>query len=154
MPIAIPTMPEPTDAQFEALAYSAGTKLPDSYVEFTKSHNGAAPEANLIQVRNNEVGVTRFIPIEDALATANGIAGFPADVLVFAEGDCGNYFYVDLGSGSVHFWDHELDGPDERVADSALAFVNRLNPFDISRVNLAPSQARLVWVDPSFKPEF
>ncbi|MBD8469446.1 SMI1/KNR4 family protein [Sphingomonas sp. CFBP 8765] len=154
MPIAIPTMPAPTDAQLEALEQSVGVALPNSYVEFTRHHDGAVPEDNSLGTQDNEVGVARFIPVGEAVKAASGIEGFPANVILLAEDGCGNHFYVDPGSGAVHFWDHELEGPDERVADSALAFVDRLNPFDISRVKLAPGQDQGGWVDPSFKPEF
>ena len=154
MPIAIPTMAEPTDEQFKALKQSVRAALPTSYVEFARHHDGAVPESNSLGISANEVGVSRFIPERAAVEVATGIEGFPANVIPLAEDDCGNYFYVELCSGAVHFWDHELEGPDERVADSVLAFVDRLNPFDASRAKLTPGQVRRLWVNPSFKPEF
>lgn len=154
MPIAIPTMPEPTDAQFEALEQSVGATLPNSYVEFARHHDGAVPEVNSLQIQYNEVSVARFIPVGEAVGAASGIEGFPANVILLAGDDSGNYFYVIPGSGAVHFWDHELEGPDERVADSTLEFVGRLNPFDVSHVHLAPDKDLGGWVNPSFKPEF
>ena len=154
MPIEMPAMPEPTEEQFTAMQQSVGAALPPSYVEFARRHDGAVPGGNSIVTQDNEVGVARFIPVRETIALAASIEGFPANVIPLAEDDCGNYFYVELRSGAVYFWDHEVEGPDECVAESALAFSHQLNPFDASRVKPNPGQVQRVWVNPSFKPEF
>lgn len=85
---------------------------------------------------------------------AEQIDGFPVGVIPFAEDDCGNYFYVEPRTGSVCFWNHEIENEEEVVASNVSAFITKLTPFDMSQHQLAPGQAKRVWVHPSFKPEF
>ncbi|WP_408590938.1 SMI1/KNR4 family protein [Novosphingobium sp.] len=154
MAVPIPKMPPPAERALGALADSIGRPLPPSYAQFVTNHDGAKPDANSIATFDNEVSVSRFIPVSEAPELAAGIDGFPASVIPLAEDDCGNYFYVDPQTGGVYFWDHEVEGPNEEVAADALLFAEKLAPFDASRVELASGQARRVWVDPAFKPEF
>lgn len=154
MPVSIPTMTPPTDAELRALADCVGYSLPKSYLHFVKLHDGAEPDDNSIKTVNNVVGVRSFISVREASALSDKIEGFPRTAIPFAEDDCGNYFYIDPSDGAVYFWDHELGEADERVADDALAFVEKLTPFDASSVKLAPGQVKRAWIDPSFNPEF
>ena len=154
MAILIPITLPPDETQLSALADQIGHSLPESYVDFVKLHDGAEPELNSFKTLNNEVGVSRFIPVSEAPKLGAEIDGFPAGVIPLAEDDCGNYFYVEPSTGSVYFWDHELEGTDERVAENAQSFANKLMPFDASAIKLAPGQVISAWVDPSFKPEF
>lgn len=154
MGVVIPTMPEPSEGALRVLAERTGHPLPPSYVDFVRLHDGAEPQDNSIITVGNEVGVSRFIPVREACDLSGGIDGFPAHVIPLAEDDCGNYFYVEPRTGAVYFWDHEVEGPDEHVAEGALAFAEKLSPFDVSTVKLAPGQVKSVWVDPSFKPKF
>jgi hypothetical protein len=152
--VSIPEMPRPTEHALDALANSIGHPLPDSYTRFVATHDGARPDANFIPTSDNEVGVLRFIPVSEAPELAAGTDEFPAMAIPLAEDDFGNYFYVNPTTGGVHFWDHEIEGPDERLAADALAFAEMLVPFDASRAALTSGQVRRVWVNPSFKPEF
>ena len=154
MPVSIPKMPRPTEVALSVLANTIGHPLPASYALFVACHDGAKPEANTVAISDNEVGVSRFIPVSEAPELAAEIDGFPVSAILLAEDDCGNYFYINPTTGRVHFWDHEIEGPDEEVAVDALIFAKSLAPFDASRVALAPGQVRSVWVNPSFKPEF
>lgn len=154
MTVSIPIMPGPAEEELRLLADWIGHSLPASYLDFVLLHDGAEPEANSIKTSNNEIGISRFIPVCEASNLGAGIDGFPTRVIPFAEDDCGNYFYVAPLTGSVHFWDHELEGPDEQVAESAMAFAEKLTPFDVSAVKLAPGQVKSAWIDPSFTPEF
>jgi hypothetical protein len=147
-------MSRPSADALRALIGWIGQQLPPSYLQFVGEHDGAEPEENSLATRGNEVGVRRFIPVSEAAALAEGIAGFPARLIPLAEDGCGNYFYLEPNSGSVHFWDHEAEGPDEQVASAVSAFVAELKPLDVARVKLAREQVERVWVDPSFKPEF
>jgi hypothetical protein len=147
-------MPLPQQETLFALANSVERELPPSYVEFVGKHDGAKPAANSFVTSDNEVGVSRFIPVAEAVDLAREIDGFPPQVIILAEDDCGNYFYVEPETGAVCFWDHEVDGADEQVAEDVSAFVAKLTPFDPERVELAPGQVRSAWVNPSFKPEF
>jgi hypothetical protein len=154
VPVSIPKMPRPTEGALSVLAKTIGRPLPTSYALFVASHDGATPEANTVVISDNEVGVARFIPVSEAPELAAEIDGFPVSAIPFAEDDGGNYFYINPATGCVHFWDHEVEGPDEEVAADAMAFAERLVRFDTSSVALAPGQVRRVWIDPSFKPEF
>lgn len=154
MPVSIPTTPTPTQAELQVLADRIGALLPTSYLTFVKLHDGAEPTANSIKTLDNEVGVTRFVPVREAPSLGAEIEGFPQNAIPFAEDDCGNYFYVDPSDGAVYFWDHESEGTDERVAENAIAFAEKLTAFDASSVKLAAGQVMRAWIDPSFKPEF
>lgn len=150
LPIQIPTMPSPTSEALEHLRDWIGGQLPPSYLDFVARHDGAEPEENSLITSENEVGVRRFIPVREAAALAEKIDSFPARVIPIAEDDCGSYFYVEPATGSVRFWDHEVDGSDEEVASDVSAFVMRLAPFATGKVNLSPGQVKHVWIDPDF----
>ncbi|UYY77158.1 SMI1/KNR4 family protein [Sphingomonas sp. R1] len=154
MPVSIPTMPQPTEDELLALAAHIGQSLPLSYIQFVMLHDGAKPGENVIKTSDNEVGVSRFIPVREAAALSGEIEGFPSSAIAFAEDDCGNYFYIAPSNGAVYFWDHELEGVDERMAEDASDFMAKLSPFDASTLQLRPGQVRSAWIDPSFKPEF
>lgn len=147
-------MPRPAQSILERLVEEIGSDLPAEYVKFVERYDGATPEPNSLMLANNEVGVSRFIPATEASRLANEIDGFPRNVIILAEDDCGNYFYIEPRTGSVYFWDHEIEGADELVASGAMQFAESLIPFDASTVKLAPGQVKRVWIDPSFKPEF
>lgn len=154
MAIDIPKMAPPSADALRELESWIGCELPPTYVEFVREHDGAEPQENSLVTRDNEVGVSRFIPVNEAAALAQEIDCFPAGVIPLGEDGCGNYFYVEGRSGRVSFWDHEVEGHDEFVATDVSAFVTKLTAFDATRVKLAPGQVKRVWVDPSFKPEF
>lgn len=154
MAIAIPITPSPPEEALKALADSIGHELPRSYVTFASRHDGAHIEENTLVTSDNEVCVRRFIPVSEAAVLAGEVDGFPPRAIPFAEDDCGNYFYVMPEDGAVYFWDHELEGADERVAEDAAALVRKLTPFDPGAARLAPGQVISAWIDPSFKPEF
>lgn len=154
MAIHIPNMHPPAADTLRELERWLGSDLPSTYVEFVSEHDGAQPQENSLVTSNNEVGVSRFIPVSEVAALAQEIDGFPPSVILLGEDGCGNYFYVDPRSGGVMFWDHEIEGQDELVAPDVSTFVTKLTPFDAARVKLAPGQVKRVWVDPSFKPEF
>jgi hypothetical protein len=152
--INIPTNSPPSHEDLRVLMVAIGHELPRDYVVFVRSHNGAEPETNSIALVDNESGVRRFIPVSEAANLLSEIDGFPCNVVPLAEDDCGNYFYLDAQSGGIHFWDHEIEGQDELVADDLRAFLEKLSPFDASQVKLAPGQVKHVWIDPEFKKQF
>lgn len=154
MAVFIPTMPQPSDDALDELSATFGRPLPPSYINFVRHHNGARPDSNTIATLNNEVSVSRFIPVEETRQLAMSIEGFPTNVIPLAEDDCGNYFYVVPQTGAVHFWDHEVEHRSEQIATNVSQFTERLTPFDPSQVKLAPGQVKRVWVNPAFKPEF
>ncbi|WP_336977639.1 SMI1/KNR4 family protein [Altererythrobacter fulvus] len=154
MAVSIPEMSPPAAEDLGALADWVGRSLPASYVDFVRRHDGATLPDNSIKTLDNELTVVRFIPVCEATSMATNVEGFPVAVIPLAEDDCGNHFYIEPSTGAVHFWDHELDGLDELVAEDVDAFVEKLMPFDARAVALDPGQVKRVWVNPSFKPEF
>lgn len=150
MAIDIPKMLAPSADQLRRLESWLGQELPATYVEFVCEHDGAQPHANSLLTRDNEVGVSRFIPVTEAAALAEEIDGFPVGVILLAEDGCGNYFYVEPLSECVRFWDHELEGQDEIVAPSVPAFVANLTHWDATRAQLAQGQVKHAWIDPEF----
>jgi hypothetical protein len=152
--VAIPEMPRPNDAELSQLGLAVGHPLPPSYVSFVNHHDGATPSGNSLVTSANEISVSRFVSVREALNLNESIDGFPISVIPFAEDDCGNYFYVKPYSGAVYFWDHELEDADEKVANDVAEFIEKLTSFDPETVTLKPGQVRSVWVDPTFKPEF
>jgi hypothetical protein len=147
-------MTRTADAVLSELRLAMGQSLPPSYVSFVNHHDGAIPDGNSIVTSVNEVSVSRFVSVHEALKLTESIDGFPANVIPFAEDDCGNYFYVMPQDGAVFFWDHELEDGDEKVASDVAEFISKLTPFDPATIMPQPGQVRSVWVDPTFKPEF
>jgi len=82
------------------------------------------------------------------------IEGFPKKAIPIAEDSCGNYVWLDQETGAIFFWDHEIDGVGEKIAESFETFLTILQPFDPSSVRLRPGQVKSVWANPDFKPEF
>ncbi len=154
MAVTIPAMPPPGEEALRELANHIGHELPPAYLAFVSKHDGAHPQDNSLATSDNEVGVSRFIPAAEAANLSQEVEGLPSGVIPFAEDDCGNFFYVNPATGAVHFWDHEVEGEDEQIAEDAADFVERLAPFDAKRVQLAPARVISAWIDPSFKPEF
>lgn len=154
MTIAIPKMSKPSHSAIAHLEDVLSGKLPEEYIDFIGIHDGAVPEPNSVPIGiNNESGVRRFIPVAEAVKVIAEVEGFPA-AIPLGEDDCGNFFYIDQGTGGVFFWDHEIDGGDIEVAPSLIKFLEALVPFDSSAVKLQPGQVKYAWIDPSFKPEF
>jgi hypothetical protein len=155
MSVEIPTMPAPKQDDLRQLALRVGTDLPQAYIDFVSRHDGATPESNSFEVgADNASGVRQFISVTEAPSVLTDVEGFPAGMVPVADDDCGNFIYIDPADGGVFFWDHEIDGPDLRVASDLPTFLGQLAPFDASKVKLAPGQVRRVWVNPNFKPEF
>lgn len=154
MAVSVPMMEPAASSDLRALADSIGCILPESYLAFAKLYNGATPQVNSIKTSDNEVSVSRFIPVKEALSLAAKIEGLRKNAILFAEDGSGNYFYISSSDGSVYFWDHELDGVDEKIAADPFSLVQKLQPFDASVVTLSPGQVTRIWVNPNFKPEF
>jgi hypothetical protein len=152
--VRIPKTSQPSDEDLRNLSIAVGHDLPQTYVDFVRVHDGAEPESNSVRLRQNESGVRRFISAREASSVLSDVDGFPSAVVPLAEDGCGNFFYVDPKSGGVHFWDHELDGPDELVAADLNGFLEKLAQFDAAQFKLAPGQVRSAWVNPDFKPKF
>lgn len=155
MPVTIPSMPAPTSQALEQLAAIVAEPLPESYLAFVQKHDGAEPESNIVDLGSDDAaGVRQFISVVEASSIFDAVEGVPRGVIPLAEDDCGNYFYLSPSSGQVFFWDHEIEGGDQLLANDLAGFLKLLRPFDDSSVKLAPGQVLRVWTRPGFKPEF
>ena len=52
--------------------------------------------------------------------------------------------------GAIYFWDHERPELATKLADSIGAFLELLEPFDVSSVKRKPGQVKKAWIDPEF----
>ena len=152
--ISIPEIDGPSDDEIAAAEHRLGARLPSAFKEFVRKHDGVTPQENVFDVTGNQSGVRAFVPIAEASRLRAQIAGFPDNGIPVAEDGCGNYVWLDPGSGAAFFWDHEIDGPSERIAENFGEFLASLRPFDPATVKLSPGQVNHVWVHPDFKPEF
>jgi hypothetical protein len=131
-----------------------GHELPEAYRNFVRAHDGATPPSNIFDVPGSQSTVRSFIPVAQADAIRQRIEGFPPHGLPIAEDDCGNYVWLDPTSGAIFFWDHEMEGAGERIAEDFDQFVTKLHPFDPASLKLAEGQVKRVWGNPDFKPKF
>ena len=118
-------------------------------------HDGAKPEENTFKLsERRSAGVERFIPAADIIRVRDAVDGFPRKMLPFARAAGGNLIYLDAVRGTVHFWDHEGDSYDVKVANSFEEFLVLLEQFDLDHIKLKPGQVKKVRVNPDFKPKF
>lgn len=150
MPVEVPTMPSPRADALKRLSNWIGGELPPSYLDFVSLHDGAEPEENALRTSDNEIGLTRFIPVHEAPALSAQIEEFPTSVIPLAEDGCGNYLYVEPTTGTVRFWDHETDSEDEEVAVDIAELLRKLTPVHSGDVLPTASQVKHVWIDPDF----
>ncbi len=150
MPVELPTMPSPSADALKRLCHWSGGELPPSYLDFVSQHDGAEPEENRLPTSENELVLTRFIPVHEAPVLSEQIEGFPTNVIPFAEDGCGNYLYVEPATGTVRFWDHEVDGEDEEIAADIADLLAKLMPAHAVDGRLTPGQVKHAWIDPDF----
>ncbi|MBE0581672.1 SMI1/KNR4 family protein [Devosia sp.] len=134
------------------LAQKLGTQLPPDLLAFLHLYDGAEPEPNIFKVgTTNEAGVNGFIPVRDIAREAQNIENLGAGSFPIAWAEGGNYIIIDRASGgAVFFWDHELPGSPTKLADSFLSFLDLLEPFDATTIQLKPGQVITTWIDPDF----
>ncbi len=131
-----------------------GCTLPTNDRCFVAKHDGATPSSNIFPTLQNQSKVRRFVHVHEATSLRTRIEGFPREAIRVAKDSCGKYVWLDLETGAVFFWDHELDGSGEKIAESFEAFLGSLQPFDAMSVRLRSGQVMGAWIDPPFKPEF
>ena len=134
-----------------ALETGLGCKLSDSFRKFLQAHDGAKPETNIFKINDkNDCGVNRFIPSDEVLKERSHMENIPPKAFPVAWAECGNYVFIDEGKdGAVYFWDHETAEATELVSTFG-DFLNLLQPFDITTVELKPGQVKKAWIDPDF----
>ncbi len=146
-------------------------KLPDDYVEFIKKYGDGRPEDNKFYP-NDHVYVRKFLSIfSDSkydyiigkLKNINSMDDdrIPRNFIPIADDDFGNYILLDLVTGSIWFWDHELDGseperPDDKpyikIAQDFKRFFDSLVPVDSEKLPKAKFVATKI--DPEFAKKF
>jgi hypothetical protein len=152
MAISVPQAGAASDVSIAALTEKYGA-LPSEYVEFLAIHDGAKPPSNVLRGTNHSVGVSYFLPASEIINRANAIEGLSTNSLPFGEDDSGNFVCIGVDDHRIYFWDHEVES-NKIIAESFNDFLNRLEPFDLSSIQLKPGQVKRVWANPGFKPEF
>ncbi|MDC7677445.1 SMI1/KNR4 family protein [Asticcacaulis machinosus] len=149
------TLPQAKPASSTTLARLTETygELPHGYQKFIGVHDGVTPPENVLRGTNNSIGVRSFIAASDILETAQSVDGLSDDLIPIADDDAGNFICLGVFDHKIYFWDHEVDR-NEVIADSFEDFLERLDPFDLSQVQLEKGQVMRVWLNANFKPEF
>jgi hypothetical protein len=130
-----------------------GTRLPGQYREFLLHYNAAKPETNIFGIpgSSNESGVNEFIPLDKLVSESRNVDGVASRFLAVAWAEGGNYVCLGLDSGGeVFFWDHEQPSDTARLARGWNEFLQMLQPFDVSKIELKPGQVKKAWVNPEF----
>ena len=137
--------------EIDALNSSLGGRLPNEYIEFLLSYNGAKPATNIFSVNEgNECGVDEFIPCKTVIKELPRIDHVSKDMLPIAWAEGGNYILLSLVSGKIYFWDHEVPEEPTELATGITEFLDLLKPFDASSVELKEGQVESAWIDPDF----
>lgn len=127
-----------------------GAELPAAYRRFLLESDGGEPESNQFAVGgSNNSGVNEFFSLGELQDEDR--SRMPEGCLPIADAEGGNLVLLDLGDGSVLFWDHEIEGADgvTRLAADFAEFRELLEPFDVSAVELEPGQVKRVWSNPN-----
>jgi len=145
-----------SERDISSLEEFVGCSLSLEFKEFIIRHDGAKPPDNIFKTGDrNEAGLDEFIPVKLIIAECKKIEDLPKGTYPFAWAEGGNYLFIDEGrQGAVFFWDHELPEQSYKVANDFAAFLELLQPFDPSSVELAPGQVRSAWINPDFLAKF
>ncbi len=135
-----------------ALEGVLGCRVCNSFRSFLQTQDGAQPETNVFRISaSNDSGVNRFIPVAEIGRERSRIENLPRTAYPIAWAEGGNYVFINEDrNGAVFFWDHELPEETIELAGSFGDFLDLLQPFDISAIELKPGQVKRVWVDPEF----
>lgn len=153
MPVNIPRTDGLSEEQIAAAERALGCRLPASLRNFAQEHDGARPEDNAFDLPGNQSGVRTFISLADAPQLRRQIDGFPRAGVPIADDGCGNYVWLRPETGEILFWDHEVEGDGNIIAQDFGLFLATLRPFDSGSVKLRPGQLKGVWIDPDFLAE-
>jgi len=139
-------------AEIKKAESDLGVTFPKDYRNFLLKYDGAVPQENALG-NDITVSVDRFVAVDEISSLTSGVDQFPQNTWAVAECPSGDFIYIEKSSQCVFFWNHETD-KDRRIASSFGEFLKALKPYDASASNLKPGQAKSVWVDPDFKPQF
>ena len=135
--------------EIEVLENSLGHKLPEEYIDFLLSYDGAKPATNIFAVgKDNDCGVDRFIPCKDIIRELAHIDHVPKEMIPIAWAEGGNYVIQSVITGKIFFWDHELPDKQVELASVISRFLEQLEPFDADSIELEEGQVDSAWIDP------
>jgi hypothetical protein len=111
-----------SETQLEAFERKHGITLPASYREYMKVRGGGTPEPNCFfdEVRGILLFVGLIFSLDDELMAEQFFPFPPAresGLLPVATTGGGNYFLIELKTGKVFYWDHEIDDVDIGTED-------------------------------------
>ena len=140
------------DADLGALETLIGAALPRDYRNFLHERDGGKPAPNTFSITaaDNDAGVNEFMSVrqigEELSLYGNRL---PRGTIPIAYAEGGNLVLL-WTDGRVSFWDHELEDTDPvfTLAPTFHAFLEALEPFDPSQVELKPGQVKSAWIDP------
>ena len=136
-------------SDIEILKRELGVALPEDYVAFVETHDGARPPNNIFEIgTDNSASVDGFIPVQKIPHERKYIGDLGPSQFPFAWASCGNYVILDADSGKIHFWDHEV-GSLQPLAFSFSQFLEKLEAFDPD-LDDHPGKVISVWVRPGF----
>jgi len=113
MPVKVSGESPVSEIEIDRFEHELGHKLPDTFKNFVLLHNGAKPETNMFKIsEDNDCGVDRFIPVLKIRDEIKNIDHVSSTKIPIAWAEGGNYLLLDLDSGKISFWDHEI--PEEQ----------------------------------------
>lgn len=123
-----------------------GSKLPNSYVRFCQTYNGAKlRDAQISIAEDNQYEVRSFTPV-DTLGVSN-VEFWDDNFVAFANDSGGNFFvFKKPDLDAVYFWDHETDNL-EFLCSTFEEFLTLIKKWD-DEIEV-PKNAE-VWVNPAF----
>ena len=151
MPIKLKDPSLTSMADIKNFERNLGKLLPENYKEFLLNYNGAKPESNTFKIGiDNDCGVDRFIPISKIIDEAKNIDHAYTSQIPIAWAEGGNYILLDLETGKISFWDHEIPEGQVELAPDINSFIDQIEPFDPNSVELKEGQVKSAWIDPEF----
>lgn len=130
-------------AEFDCVRYRGTDR--SFQLKIVENGNGIVCDNLPSDLRDEVERQEREIPSERLCIENLSSSAFP-----IAFDDCGNFVVLDAKIAAVYFWDHEIGTPLFEIATDFADFIERLEPFDTSSINLKPGQVKRVWIEPGF----
>lgn len=136
----IPTMSLATRAQIEEFEKAHGIVLPRSYRDFLLEWDERMPEPNCLLDGDGHIRafLALLFPLSDESMFEQCFAfdAVESGFVVAGTNGGGDYFLVDIASGGVYYWDHEVD--DIPLDRDALRFLASSPPELVKALRYAP----------------
>ena len=130
-----------------------GGEIPSDFVAFLAARNGCGVDTSVFPVGpDNSFGISVFLEA-DRIGREKALFGdrLSPQTWPIADAEGGNYLCQsrgETGEWSVGFWDHELE-EETFLSHSFAEFLELMEKFDPSSVELKPGQLISVRIDPS-----